>query len=387
MKILRIIARLNIGGPARNAVLLSEGLKDKGFDTVLVCGEVTDNEGDMMYLAQEKDISPVVIRELGREISWKDDLAAFWKIYKIICREKPDIVHTHTAKAGTLGRLAALFYNLTHFKRHSAKRKAHSVILVHTFHGHVFKGYFGRLKTLFFVWIERFLALFTDKIVTVSGTLKKELVEKYRIAPEEKVVVIELGFKLDDLFKLPLREGSGIVNIGIVGRLASIKNHKMLFRVAERIAHSAKQKVKFFVIGGGELRRELEDYVKALDIEDIVEFRGWIKDLCEIYRSLDIVVLTSLNEGTPVSIIEAMAASRPIVATNVGGVSDVVEEQKSGYLSTINDEAFAERTLDLIKDRKRRQAFGEYGREIVRGRFSKCRLIKDTEDLYTNLLR
>ena len=158
----------------------------------------------------------------------------------------------------------------------------------------------------------------------------------------------------------------------------------MLFR---SIAHSAKQKVKFFVIGGGELRRELEDYVKALDIEDIVEFRGWIKDLCEIYRSLDIVVLTSLNEGTPVSIIEAMAASRPIVATNVGGVSDVVEEQKSGYLSTINDEAFAERTLDLIKDRKRRQAFGEYGREIVRGRFSKCRLIKDTEDLYTNLLR
>ena len=159
MKIVRIIARLNIGGPARNAVLLSEGFRD----TVLVCGEVEGSEGDMMYLAREKGIKPVIIKELGRELSWKDDWLAFWKIYKIICKEKPDIIHTHTAKAGTLGRFAGILYG--------------KAILIHTFHGHVFSGYFGKIKTIFFIWVEKILALFTDKIITVSENLKKELVK------------------------------------------------------------------------------------------------------------------------------------------------------------------------------------------------------------------
>ena len=189
MKILRIIARLNIGGPARNAVLLSE---NSNWETVLVCGEAAEGEGDMMYLAQQKGIKPIIVKELAREISWKDDWRAFWKIYKIICREKPDIIHTHTAKAGTLGRFAGILYG--------------KAILMHTFHGHVFSGYFGKIKTLFFIWIERFLALFTDKIITVSENLKKELAEIFKIAPEDKISVIELGFELEDLLKLPQRE-------------------------------------------------------------------------------------------------------------------------------------------------------------------------------------
>ena len=369
MKIVRIIARLNIGGPARNAVLLSEGFRD----TVLVCGEVEGSEGDMMYLAREKGIKPVIIKELGRELSWKDDWLAFWKIYKIICKEKPDIIHTHTAKAGTLGRFAGILYG--------------KAILIHTFHGHVFHGYFGRIKTAFFICVERFLALFTDKIITVSENLKKELVEKFKITPENKISVIELGFELDELFKLPPRENKEVINIGIVGRLVPVKNHKMLFKVAKRVKGKGLR-VKIAVIGDGEMREELEKYVIELGIEDKVEFRGWIKDLKAISEGLDIVVLTSLNEGTPVSLIEAMAAGRPVVTTNVGGVKDIVEDGKSGYLvESGNVEEFTKKLLELVRDPEKRRTFGQNGRNIVKNRFTKERLIKDTKELYNNLLK
>jgi len=387
MKILRIIARLNIGGPARNAVLLSEGFPG----TVLVCGEVAESEGDMMYLAAEKGIKPIIVKELGRELSWKDDWAAFWKIYKIICEEKPDIIHTHTAKAGALGRLAGMFYNLVHLpgELDSLSGRWTRVKLIHTFHGHVFHGYFGRVKTGFFISVEKILALFTYKIITVSENLKKELVEKFRICPENKVSVIELGFELDELFKLPAGDNKEVVNIGIIGRLVLIKNHKMLFKIAKQLYNSCQALfVKLAVIGDGELRAELEDYAIELGIEDMVEFRGWEKDLKAIYERLDILVLTSLNEGTPVSLIEAMASARPVVATRVGGVIDIVQDGKNGYLVTSGDEEdFSRKLLDLIKDPEKRRRFGEYGRNIVKSRFSKERLIKDTERLYNNLLK
>ncbi|MBU4342763.1 MAG: glycosyltransferase family 4 protein [Candidatus Omnitrophica bacterium] len=416
MKILRIIARLNIGGPARNAVLLTDALsqsrpglnlayncssEDSNYETVLVCGEVGSGEGDMMWLAKEKGIEPMVVPELGRELSFINDWRAFWKIYGIICRERPDIVHTHTAKAGTLGRMAGILYRIMDSRLPSGKAAGfrgndkacgndREVILIHTFHGHVFHGYFGKVKTWFFVWIEKILSLFTDRIITVSESLKKELVERFRIAPENKFFVIELGFELGGLLKLPIRENSDCVNIGIVGRLVPVKNHRMLLRsVKKLIAHSSWLigKVKFVIIGDGELRQELENYARGLGIEEIVEFRGWVKDVSEIYRDLDIVVLTSLNEGTPVSIIEAMAAGRPVIATNVGGVADIVEDGKSGYLvESDNEEVFSEKLLDLINNPTKRRMFGEYGRGLVKDRFSKDRLIKDTEGLYNNIL-
>ena len=365
MKILRIIARLNIGGPARNAVILSEGFRD----TILVCGEVAESEGDMMYLAAEKGIKPIIVKELGRELSWKDDWVAFWKIYKIIQKEKPDIIHTHTAKAGALGRLAGILYGKS--------------ILIHTFHGHVFSGYFGKIKTIFFMWVERFLALFTDRIITVSETLKKELVEKYRIAPEKKFSVVELGFELEELFKLPTKNNTEIINIGIVGRLVPIKNHKMLFKVCRA---GLNLPYRIVVIGDGEIKGELEKYAEELGMKDMVEFRGWVKDLKAIYEGLDIVALTSLNEGTPVSLIEAMAAGRPVVATRVGGVADIVQDGKSGYLVESEDVAgFSQKLADLIKDPEKRRKFGECARARVKDRFSKERLIKDTEKLYNKI--
>ena len=403
MKIVRIIARLNIGGPARNAVLLAEGLNDvtphpsplpKGerevyWETVLVCGEVGEGEGDMMYLAREKGIEPVVVPELGRELSFWDDWQAFWKIYRIICKERPDILHTHTAKAGALGRLAGVLYNASlTFSPHPnplpswGEGKRGRCVLVHTFHGHVLRGYFGKVKTLFFIWVEKFLALFTDRIITVSEALKKELVEKFKVAPEGKFSVVELGFELDELLKLPMKKASNVINIGIVGRLVPVKNHKMLFRVLKMVKGEGRR-VKLIVIGDGELRQELEDYVKALKIEDVVEFRGWVKNLQKVYEELDILTLTSLNEGTPVSIIEAMAAARSVVATDVGGVRDVVLDGESGYLIASGDgEGFANRLADLVKDREKRVRFGERGREIVRDRFSKDRLIRDMERVY-----
>jgi glycosyltransferase involved in cell wall biosynthesis len=369
MKIVRIIARLNIGGPARNAVFLTQGL----HDTVLVCGEVAKAEGDMMYLASENGIKPIIVESLGRELSWKDDWQAFWEIYKIIQQEKPDIIHTHTAKAGTLGRMAGILYG--------------KAILVHTFHGHVFSGYFGKIKTLFFIWIERFLGLFTDKIITVSENLKKELYYKYKIAPEKKIEVIELGFELDDLLKLPQKEDQETVNIGIVGRLVSIKNHKMLFESVCRGGFKTRP-YRIIVIGDGELRSELEKYVEELGIKDKVEFKGWVKDLKSIYEKLDIVALTSFNEGTPVSLIEAMAAGKAVISTDVGGVKDIVNEGKSGYLvGSGNTGEFSEKLRELIENPEKRKAFGLNGRDIVKNRFAKERLIKDTEKLYNIILR
>jgi len=369
MKILRIIARLNIGGPARNAVLLAEGLSE----TVLVCGDVAKGEGDMMYLAREKGIEPVVVKELGRELYWKDDWTAFWKIYNIIQREKPDIIHTHTAKAGALGRFAGILYG--------------KASLVHTFHGHVLHSYFGRIKTIFFIWVEKILALFTYKIITVSEALKGELSEKYRIAPEGKFSVIELGFELDELLKIEPRKNVGTVNIGIVGRLVPVKNHKMLFESACRGGFKTHP-YRIIIIGDGELREELEQYVEELGIKDRVEFRGWIKDLKAIYKELDIVALTSLNEGTPVSLIEAMAAGRSVVATEVGGVPDIVQDGKNGYLVKSGDIlGFSQKLMDLIENAGKRRKFGENGREMVKSRFSKERLIKDTERLYNTILQ
>ena len=380
MKVLRIIARLNIGGPAKNAILLTEGLKGFGVETILVCGEPCLFEGDMSFLAQSKKITPIIVKELGREISIWNDLVAFWKIYRIICRESPDIIHTHTAKAGALGRLAACLYKLR-----GAKCK-----IVHTFHGHILKGYFGKLRSILFLWIERFFALFTDKILTVSNALKKEL-EELRIAGPEKILVIELGFELDELLNLPQKAPvSGAINIGIVGRLVPIKNHRMFLEVARQVLSDKKwvsQPVKFIIIGDGELREALKSYAQKLGIVDSVEFRGWVREVKKIYEELDIVVLTSLNEGTPVSLIEAMAAGRGVVATDVGGVRDLVEDGINGYLvPSGNAELFVDRLKRLIEDAGKREQFGLNGREGVRARFKKERLLVDIVGLYNNLI-
>ncbi|MFH1888951.1 MAG: glycosyltransferase [Candidatus Omnitrophota bacterium] len=393
IKILRVIARLNIGGPAIHTVLLTEGLNRSGFQSLLVCGRVAKDEGDMSYYALDKEVKPVFIPELTRKLNLFNDITAFIKIYKIIRSQEPDIIHTHTAKAGTLGRLAAIFYNLRRFSR---KR----VIIIHTFHGHVFGGYFNKIQTRIFIFVEKLLARFTHKIITVSDSVREELME-LGIAGEGKIEVIPLGFELDRFLKIPPKDNIGL-NVGIVGRIVPIKNHRLFLEaVSGFMAVNKDIRARFKIIGDGELRGDLEERARKLGIDKYVELAGWQRDLPVIYSDLDIVALTSRNEGTPVSLIEAMASARAVVATDVGGVRDLLgqdtgREEGISYGFSIMErgimvrpddaKAFAAALGFVARDSALRKSMGEAARDFVKDGFSKERLIRDIEDLYTRIL-
>ncbi len=394
IKILRIIARLNIGGPAIHAVLLTAGIDKTRFDSLLVSGSIGRDEGDMSYYASQKFVKPIFIPQLKREISFRDDIGAFKKIYNIIKIEQPQIIHTHTAKAGTLGRLAGILYNC--FNPFTDKR----VKLVHTFHGHIFEGYFNKFKTQIFILIERFLALFTSKIITVSDSVKDELIAS-GICNANKIKVIPLGLELEKFFNIPSMNGNRL-NIGIVGRLVPIKNHRLFLEaVAKVIADNPQIKFKFEIIGDGQLRQELEAYSRKLNISSQVNFLGWQKDLVKIYSGLDVVALTSINEGTPVSLIEAMASARAIVATDVGGVKDLMGLEieagikpntnfkvlERGILVNSQDpDSFSAALIFILQNNKLRKDMGMAGRDFVMNRFTDKRLIKDMENLYFDIV-
>ncbi|NVM27039.1 MAG: glycosyltransferase, partial [Desulfobacterales bacterium] len=325
IKVLRMIARLNVGGPAIHVHLLTKGLDARKFEPVLVAGKISPQEGDMSYLFDPADKEPIIIPELQREISLRMDLKAFGQIFSRLIQEKPDIVHTHTAKAGSSARLAVAMYNLI------CGRKVRTV---HTFHGHVFEGYFSRAKSLMFVWIERLLARLTDVIIAISDSQKRDLLEKFRIAPAKKINTVELGFDLrpflgNGVLKGQFRRSLGINDdalvVGIVGRLVPIKNHMMFLKAAKLfLDQNPGVQTKFIVVGDGELRDELETYCQQLGLTTHVRFCGWIRNVPAVYADLDILTLTSTNEGTPVSIIEAMASSVPVIATDAGGVLDLL---------------------------------------------------------------
>ena len=403
IRILRIIARLNIGGPAIQAISLSTELSKDLFKTLLVCGAVGANEGDMSYLARERGVHPRIISELGREISLHNDIKAFLALRRIIKDFGPDIIHTHTAKAGTLGRLAGISINLFRSPRNRIR-------LVHVFHGHIFHSYFGLLKTFIFIKIERFLARLTDRIIVISPLQQNDICQKYKIAKPEKVRKILLGF---DLSRFVTREAPNNsirrkylphdshdkLLVGIIGRLTSVKNHRMLLEAVRCLKKEGKdQFFKFLIVGDGELRQDLMHYARELGVEDSIVFTGWQKDMASVYEALDIVILTSLNEGTPVTLIESMAAGRPVVATDVGGVRDlfgVVDEKKSkGFKQTQNGilvpsrkgEILAKALIFVMKNKEASKKMTENAREFVFNKYSIERLVKDTESLYSELI-
>lgn len=382
--ILRVITRLNIGGPAIHTILLSSELSKRGYRDILVCGTVDESEGDMMYLARDKDVAPIVISELCREISPLKDLKAFMALFSIMRRERPDIVHTHTAKAGTLGRLAALCAGVP--------------IRVHTFHGHIFDGYFSPIKAKAYLFIERFLACFTDRVITVSELVRNEIVSKLKIVKGSKCVVIPLGFELEKFLgcedfggalRKELGVGSDTLLVGIVGRLVPVKNHTMFLDVAKKVVmRGLNVKVKFVIIGDGECAGELKTLTRLLGLDEHAIFTGWKQDLAAVYADLDIVALTSLNEGTPVSVIEAMASGKSVIATDVGGVADLITDGENGFLVKSDDaESFSNKLVDLLADKDKRSRFGSSGREHVRVKYSKERLLNDMESLYDDCLR
>ncbi len=382
-KVIRIIARLNIGGPAMHTILLSNGLNQGAFRDTLVCGTSSASEGDMSYLGKDKYARPLIIPELGREISLKKDFTAFLRLYSLMRRERPDIVHTHTAKAGALGRLAAALAGVP--------------IKVHTFHGHIFDGYFSPIKAKTFIFLERILALFTDRLITVSERIKYDIVNRLKVTQDRKCAVIPLGLELDKFldcerergaFRKTLAIDDAAQLVGIVGRLVPIKNHRMFLNAARRLKSDLPGlKVKFIIVGDGELRGELEDYSHRLGLREDVIFTGWVKDLACVYADLDVVALTSLNEGTPVSLIEAMASGRPVIATEVGGIRDLISPDVNGILARSGDvDDFCSGLISLLNDSDKRRELGKRGRDSVAVKYSKDRLIKDVEALYQNLI-
>lgn len=319
MKILRIITRMNIGGPAIHVSLLNEAMnQDKEFEEFLLYGSLSEYEGDMSYLLDKgKKHYSCQLSDLKRGINLVDDYWAFKNIFKIIKDYKPDIVHTHTAKAGALGRLAVMLYNVFFNKK---------VKIVHTFHGNVFYGYFSKPKSLLFLYIERILAKFTDVIIAISKKQQREIYFKYKLNSRIGVKLILLGFDLRK-FK-DINASIFQTDIGTVGRLTPIKNHK-LFLDAAKIYNSEYNNFVFeqifTIVGNGELMEELIEYSKENEI--YCSFTGWINKAEFIYSKLGLFCLTSLNEGTPVALIEAMASGVPTISTNVGGVKDLYGEE------------------------------------------------------------
>jgi glycosyltransferase involved in cell wall biosynthesis len=403
MKVLRIIARLNVGGPARHVVWLTEGLRHD-YQTLLVAGVVPPGEDDMSYVAANAGIEPVILREMSREISLKDAVTV-WKLFRLMLRERPDIVHTHTAKAGTVGRVAGLLYRW--LTPASLIGRPRCCRFVHTYHGHVFHSYYSPGKTRLFLAVEKFLArLATDRIVVISRQQRREINENFRVGRSHQFAVIPLGIDLSvyadgrtrrDAFRQEVNAGPDEVLIGIVGRLTGIKNHQGFLDAAAQLKKISGAKVRFLVIGDGGLRPQLEAHANELGLRDEVLFLGSRADTENFYPCLDIVALTSLNEGTPLSLIEAMANERPVIATAVGGVVDLLGPKTSsadgfhicerGVLVEGKDaETFARGLELLITNESVRQEIATRGREFVEKHYSKDRLLSDIASLYKQLM-
>ena len=389
-KIVRIIARLNVGGPAKHVVWLTSGLEAAKYRTLLVTGSVPPGEEDMGYFADEAGVTPVYIPEMSREISLKDAVTT-WKLFRLLLRERPDIVHTHTAKAGTVGRVAGLFYRwLTPGVLIGRPRACK---FVHTYHGHVFHGYYGRLKTGVFLTIERLLAkVVTDRLVVVSEQQRDEINKTFRVGRPDQIRVIRLGLDLNVFsnyasrraqFRSQLNVDDETVLVGIVGRLTEIKNHEMFL---ESVARLKRERARYVIVGDGSLRERLELKAKSLGIEKVVIFAGGRKDPEYFYPALDIVALTSRNEGTPLTLIEAMANGRPVIATLVGGVVDLLGNDRGLGVRPDDVEAFAAGLRTLIKDKMLRDKLGRSGFEFVEQNYRKERLLEDIEDLYGELV-
>jgi glycosyltransferase involved in cell wall biosynthesis len=384
VKVLRVIARLNVGGPALHVAYLTSGLAERGYDTTLVAGTIARGEESMAFVADAHNVHIETLSELHREISPIRDLRAIVRLAQLIRRERPTILHTHTAKAGAVGRIAALL-----------ARGARPPIVVHTFHGHVLRGYFGRIATFGFRTLERWLARTTTALVAVSPEVRDDLVALH-VAPAAKFTIVRLGIDLgrrvdnDDAQRRETRRQMGLREdayvVGWVGRMTAVKRTDFVVRtLAKLVADGVDAYV--VLVGDGPDRDGLERYAHELGVIKRCLFLGYQEDVARFYDAIDVLVLPSINEGTPVSVIESLAASRPAVATRVGGVPDVVRDGVDGLLVDTDDvDALADRLAELAHDAPRRTAMGEAGRARVLERYAVDRLVDDIDRLYRELL-
>jgi glycosyltransferase involved in cell wall biosynthesis len=430
IKLLRVIARLNIGGPAIHTILLSSYMESIGYQTVLVAGQVGSEEGDMNYLAKAEGVKPVVIPRLGRRLLPLADLMAFLRVLQLLFNWRPHIVHTHTAKAGAVGRVAAAVYNgvqsfkfkvqswVNRYSRGRFDNRQVSLInerckVVHTFHGHVLHGYFSTFKSRLFQLTEKILARLTDVIVVVSEQQKKELSRKFDIGRPEQYRVVPLGLDLSPFergseSKGKMKSSLGLTENGenlvaLVGRLTAIKNHRLFLEsINVLMQEHGDTRARFLIVGDGELRKDLEKMTAELTLKDRVVFTGWIKDLRTLYADLDVLAVTSNNEGTPVAVIEAMAAGVAVIATDVGGVRELISERgtqnaelaegkfeicERGVLVKKGDvRGFAEGLKYLLGHPDECGAMGRRGRRYAIQNHSVERLVADMDKLYKSLL-
>jgi glycosyltransferase involved in cell wall biosynthesis len=383
IRVLRVIARLNMGGPAIHVATLAAGLETRGYHTTLVAGSLARGEDSMAFLADRLGVPVVSVPEIQREISALHDARSVARVAALIRSMRPHILHTHTAKAGVIGRAAAL-----------AAGPFKPPVVLHTFHGHVLKGYFDPLRTGFFRHIERVFARASDALVAVSPEVRDELVA-FGIAPREKFAVIRLGIPLAERLGDPsagvdYRRAYGIPQdsfvIGWVGRMTAVKAAAAALEIVHALRQNGLEAV-LCMVGDGPDRDRLEELAHELNITRFCFFVGYQSDVAGFYNLFDAFLLPSVNEGTPVSAIEALAAARPVVATRVGGVPDVVRDGIDGFLVAPGDiEGAAAKLATLASDPGLRRTLGESGRARVLARYSVGRLVEDVDRLYRALL-
>jgi glycosyltransferase involved in cell wall biosynthesis len=385
LSIVHVIARLNVGGAALHVLQLAHEQSRRGHDVVVVAGTLAAGEESMEYVAEQLGVELIKLPVLQRELSARADTAAILALRKLIRHRRPDVLHTHTAKAGATGRLAAVSSG-------GARPRA----IVHTYHGHVLSGYFSRRWERVFRWIERALALTSGTLIAVSDEVRDDLVG-FGVAPARRFVVVPYGFDLppwdaaDDEARRTMRAeiggGEETFVVGWAGRLTAIKRPLDLIRTLRALEDNEVDAL-LVLVGDGEDRPDVEALAAELRVADRCRFVGFQKSIRPWYASFDALLLTSANEGTPVVAIEALAAGRPVVATRAGGTGAVVRNGESGYLESIGDTAaLAARLATLARDPGLRARMGEHGAADVQARFAVGRMADEIEAIYRRLLR
>ena len=381
IKVAQVITRMDWGGSPDIVRLLCQGLDKDRYEVTFICGQsVYPTEKTREFLKGMKERA-ITIRDLKRDINLFFDFLAFFKLYAIFRKEKFDIVHTHTAKAGCLGRIAA--------------RLAGIKVILHTSHGHNFYGYFGPVLSKLIVFIERFLSSFTDKIITLTSLEQKDLL-RFKVAAQEKIEIAHTAVEMirdnmldhekKALLKSELGINEGHIVVGMVGRLEKIKGVKYFIEAALQIAQKFSN-VQFVLVGEGSLKEELKMRVKQAESEDRFIFCGWRDDTIDIMRLMDMMVLASLNEAVGLVLIEAQGLGIPVIASAVGGIPEVVEDSKSGILVPPKDiKALYEAMVVLIEDDSRRKEMGKAASDFVQNKYDAQDLADRISVIYESLL-
>ncbi len=388
IKVLHIVNRFNLGGHVYKPLYLAKHLPEN-YEMLIVGGTHTENEESAEFLFKKEAITFTLIPEMSRNISIKDDFKAFVKLIKIIRKFKPDIIHTHASKAGLLGRLAGFFCG--------------TKVIVHTFHGHVFHSYFSKWKTQIFIWIEKIMSAISSGIIAVSDKQKYELTKVFKVAPAKKTYSIPIGLNLDSFYNLSevdaqtareqFRINSKDIVISIVGRLVPIKNHQLFIDVIGQLKAKGHKNIKALIVGDGELKEELMEQCHNLGLKTDasqsdydVYFTSWIKDVSTVYAASDIVALTSHNEGTPVTLIEAQVAKKPIVSTDAGGTRDILIPSKYNLISEPDADKFSDAIINLIKNLEDDSFMDNVSREKIYHSYSQITMVKNMDAFYKKML-